>query len=62
MKKYKIAILDDHQNVALESADWSVNRFATCCWSRSTLTISGLRSNGAGRERHEKKGELRCVQ
>jgi len=24
MKKYKIAILDDYQNVALESADWSV--------------------------------------
>src|ERR1700681_248365 len=26
MKKYKIAILDDYQNVALESADWSVIR------------------------------------
>src|SRR5258707_11988158 len=26
MKKYKIAILDDYQNVALESADWSVVR------------------------------------
>jgi phosphoglycerate dehydrogenase-like enzyme len=26
MKKYKIAILDDYQNVALESADWSVLR------------------------------------
>src|SRR5258708_39016148 len=24
MRKYKIAILDDYQNVALESADWSV--------------------------------------
>jgi hypothetical protein len=24
MKKYKIAVLDDHQSVALESADWSV--------------------------------------
>ena len=24
MKKYKIAVLDDHQNAALESADWSV--------------------------------------
>jgi len=24
MKKYKIAVLDDYQNVALESADWSV--------------------------------------
>src|SRR5258708_9974381 len=24
MKKYKIAILDDYQNVALESSDWSV--------------------------------------
>jgi phosphoglycerate dehydrogenase-like enzyme len=23
MKKYKIAVLDDYQNVALESADWS---------------------------------------
>src|SRR5258706_5219627 len=23
MKKFKIALLDDHQNVALESADWS---------------------------------------
>jgi phosphoglycerate dehydrogenase-like enzyme len=26
MKKYQIAILDDYQNVALESADWSVLR------------------------------------
>src|SRR5712672_1611717 len=26
MKKYKIAILDDYQNAALESADWSVVR------------------------------------
>jgi phosphoglycerate dehydrogenase-like enzyme len=26
MKKYKIAILDDYQNVALESTDWSVLR------------------------------------
>jgi hypothetical protein len=26
MKKYKIAVLDDCQNVALESADWSVLR------------------------------------
>src|SRR5260370_7702526 len=26
MKKYKIAILDDYQNVALERADWSVLR------------------------------------
>ena len=25
-KKYKIAVLDDYQNVALESADWSVLR------------------------------------
>ena len=24
MKKYKIAVLDDYQNVALESGDWSV--------------------------------------
>jgi lactate dehydrogenase-like 2-hydroxyacid dehydrogenase len=24
MKKYKIAVLDDYQNVTLESADWSV--------------------------------------
>src|SRR6266849_8555016 len=24
VKKYKIAVLDDYQNVALESADWSV--------------------------------------
>ena len=24
MKKYKVAVLDDYQNVALESADWSV--------------------------------------
>src|SRR6202011_6041586 len=24
MKKYRIAIVDDYQNVALESADWSV--------------------------------------
>src|SRR6202163_2884512 len=26
MKKYKIAVLDDYQHVALESADWSVLR------------------------------------
>src|SRR5260370_28667108 len=26
MKQYKIAVLDDYQNVALESADWSVLR------------------------------------
>src|SRR5882724_4795143 len=26
MKKYKIAVLDDYQNVALEGADWSVLR------------------------------------
>ncbi len=26
MKKYKIAVLDDYRNVALESADWSVLR------------------------------------
>jgi len=26
MKKYKIAVLDDYQNVALGSADWSVLR------------------------------------
>src|SRR5207253_1667061 len=26
MKKYKIAVLDDYQNAAIESADWSVLR------------------------------------
>ena len=26
MKKYKVAVLDDYQSVALESADWSVLR------------------------------------
>ena len=26
MKKYKIAVLDDYQNAALENADWSVLR------------------------------------
>src|ERR1700682_3014272 len=26
MRKYEIAVLDDYQNVALESADWSVLR------------------------------------
>ena len=26
MKKYKIAVLDDYQNAAFESADWSVLR------------------------------------
>src|ERR1700681_341451 len=26
MKKHKIAVLDDYQNVALESADWSLLR------------------------------------
>jgi hypothetical protein len=26
MKKYRIAVLDDYQNVALKSADWSVLR------------------------------------
>src|SRR5882724_7391523 len=29
MKKYKIAVLDDYQNVAIESADWSVLRDRT---------------------------------
>src|ERR1700726_4391258 len=29
MKKYKIAVLDDYQNAALESADWSVLRDRT---------------------------------
>jgi phosphoglycerate dehydrogenase-like enzyme len=29
MKNYKIAVLDDYQNVALESADWSVLRDRT---------------------------------
>src|SRR5258708_27392425 len=29
MKKYKIAVLDDYQNVALQSADWSVLRDRT---------------------------------
>jgi hypothetical protein len=24
MKKYKIAVLDDYQNAAIESTDWSV--------------------------------------
>src|SRR5258708_17097545 len=33
MKKYKIAILDDYQNVALESADWSVLR------DRAAITV-----------------------
>src|SRR6266404_152191 len=33
MKKYKIAILDDYQNVALESADWSVVR------NRASITV-----------------------
>src|SRR5580765_3233434 len=28
-KKYKIVVLDDYQNVALESADWSVLRDRT---------------------------------
>ena len=26
MKRYKVAVLDDYQNVALQSADWSVLR------------------------------------
>ena len=26
MKRYKIAVLDDYQNAALESADWSMLR------------------------------------
>jgi len=26
MKKFKIAVLDDYQNVALDSADWSAIR------------------------------------
>src|SRR5712672_3857773 len=33
MKKYKIAILDDYQNAALESADWSVLR------NRADITV-----------------------
>src|SRR6202049_1787228 len=33
MKRYRIAVLDDYQNVALESADWSVLR------DRADITI-----------------------
>ena len=33
MKKYKIAVLDDYVNVALESADWSVLR------NRADITV-----------------------
>ena len=33
MKKYKIAVLDDYQNVALESADWSLLR------DRANITV-----------------------
>src|SRR5436190_7710273 len=33
MKKYKIAVLDDYQNVALESADWSILR------DRASITV-----------------------
>src|SRR5260370_35328323 len=33
MKKYKIAVLDDYQNVALESADWQVLR------ERATMAV-----------------------
>ena len=35
MKKYKIAVLDDYQNVALESADWSVLR------ERADIAVTG---------------------
>src|SRR5438477_12750345 len=33
MNKYKIAVLDDYQSVALESADWSVLR------NRASITV-----------------------
>jgi len=40
MKKYKIAVLDDYQNVALESADWSVLAIErTSPYFRTTLPI-----------------------
>ena len=38
MNKYKIAVLDDYQNVALESADWSVLR------DRAELFVDGGRA------------------
>ena len=40
MKKYKIAVLDDYQNVALESADWSLFPLAKAAateWFREHL-------------------------
>jgi hypothetical protein len=43
MKKYKIAVLDDYQTVALESADWSVFRDraveTTCTGRDSTKSL-----------------------
>ena len=42
MKKYKIAVLDDYQNVALESSDWSVLRDRAEITIRFELTTFGL--------------------
>jgi hypothetical protein len=43
MKKYKIAVLDDYQNVALESSDWSVFRDRADIAVFQNQLASGLR-------------------
>ena len=40
MKRYKIAVLDDYQNAAVESADWSVLRVDAGYLSRGSTRSS----------------------
>jgi len=57
MKKYKIAVLDDYQNVALESADWSVLR------DRADIAVlqNHLADLDAVIERLLQQGPIGCV-
>jgi hypothetical protein len=44
-KKYRIAVVDDYQNAALESADWSLLPLAAAAateWFREHLLNPGL--------------------
>jgi hypothetical protein len=53
MKKYKIAVLDDYQNVALESADWSVLRDrAEIAVFQNHLAVPTAPASGNARLRH----------
>ena len=57
MKKYEIAVLDDYQNVALESADWSVLHDG----ADITVFQDHLSNPVAVIERNTIRPELSCV-